>query len=72
MGRMEKECRVRQKVAGGDRVLGIQADVRRAHVLAKVEEQGVGSQDQGGHVQQAGRRGGRNDVVQNMQYPCMF
>ena len=44
----------------------------RAHVLAKVEEQGVGSQDQGGHVQQAGRHGGRNDVVQNMQYPCMF
>ena len=26
---MEKEGRVRQKVAGGDRVLGIQADVRR-------------------------------------------
>ena len=60
---MEKEGRVRQKVAGGDRVLGIQADVRRAPVLAKVEEHGAGSQDQGGRVQQAGRHGGRSGVV---------
>ena len=54
---------VRQKVAGGDRVLGIQADVRRAPVLAKMEEHGAGSQDQGGRVQQAGRHGGRSGVV---------
>ena len=69
---MEKECRIRQKVAGGDRVLGIQADVRRAPVLTKVEEHGARSQDQGGRVQQAGRHGGRNSVVQNMQDPYVF
>ena len=62
----------RQEMAGGDRVLCIQADVRRAPVLAKVEEHGTGSQDQGGHVQQAGRHGGRCGVVQSMQGPCMF
>ena len=41
-------------------------------LLAKVEEHGAGSQDQGGHVQQAGRHGGRSGVAQNMQGPCMF
>ena len=54
---MEKEGRVWQEMAGGNRVLCIQADVRRAPVLAKVGEHGAGSQDQGGHVQQAGRHG---------------
>ena len=34
---MEKEGRVRQKAADGDRVLGIQADVLRAPALAKME-----------------------------------
>ena len=72
VGGMEKEGRVWQEMAGGNRVLCIQADVRRAPVLAKVEEHGAGSQDQGGHVQQAGRHGGRSGVVQNMQGPCMF
>ena len=69
---MEKESRVRQKVAGGDHVIGIQADVRRAPVLTKVEEHGVGSQDQSGRVQQAGRHGGRSGVIQNMQDRCML
>ena len=41
-------------------------------LLAKVEEHGAGSQDQGGHVQQAGRHRGRSGVAQNMQSPCMF
>ena len=52
---MKKEGRVRQKMAGGDRVLGIQADVRRAPVLTKVQEYGAGSQNQDGHVQQTDR-----------------
>ena len=69
---MEKEGRVRQETAGGNCVLCLQVDVRRAPVLAKVKEHGAGSQDQGGRVQQAGRHGGRRGVVQNMQDPCMF
>ena len=68
----KKEGRVRQEVAGGDRALCIQADVRRALVLAQVEEHGAGSQDQGGHVQQAGRHGAGAVWSKNMQGLCMF
>ena len=69
---MEEEGRVRQAVASGDRVFGLQEGVRRASVFTEMKEHGAGSQDQGGRVQQAGRHGGRCGVVQNMQGPRMF
>ena len=60
---------VRQEMTGE---LYLQADVWRASVLAKVEECGAGSQNQGCHVQQAGSHEGRCGIVQNMQGSCAF
>ncbi len=59
-------------MADEDCVPCIQADVRRTPVLAKVEELGAESQNQGGHVQQADRHRNKSGVVQNMQDPYMF
>ena len=65
-GRMKKR-QVRQKVSDGDCVLCIHTDIQLAPVLAKMQEHGARSQDQGDRIQQADRHGSRNGVVQNMQ-----